>query len=280
MKIALIPNFQKDTALAVANEAARLVQGAGHEVYVHRELAPKIPGTSLLENHRDFALTCDLFLAVGGDGTIIHAARHAAGKPILGINVGRLGYMAGLEVAEIDRLPAILEGDCNYEERMLLEASVNGKPVGMALNDAVISGELSKLLDYDVQVEDCGFHYRADGLIVSTPTGSTAYSLSAGGPVVDPTMRCMIFTPICPHSLFNRSVIFRGDTQLSVKVNPRYVGKVYLTLDGERPHEIKPGEAIGLTAAQETVKLMLHRKKSFFDVVNRKLLISDNIVID
>lgn len=276
MDIALIPNFKKQEAMELGAKAVELAQKAGHRVYVHKGLVNSFKGVSAVESHGDFAKNCRVFLAVGGDGTILHAAKHAGGMPILGVNVGRLGYMAGLEREELELLPQILSGDCFYEERMVLSAKVGEKELGLALNDAVISGEFSKLLDYEVTALGDKFSYRADGLIVSTPTGSTAYSLSAGGPVVDPNMRCMIFTPICPHSLFQRSIIFGGDTELNVRVKPGYSGKIYFTLDGESPHELEPDQGLSLKPSEKTVKLMMHRKKSFFGLVNRKLSVFDS----
>ncbi|MEG1426383.1 MAG: NAD(+)/NADH kinase [Oscillospiraceae bacterium] len=277
MNIALIPNFHNGVAMETAEKVIFLAQQDGHSVFVHQDISRALPLAKTLANHSEFAPRCELFIAVGGDGTILHAAKHAAGKPILCVNVGRLGYMAGLEKEEINYLPDILNGNCSYDYRMMVDVLRNGSKIGSALNDVVISGELSKLLDYDVQIDESVFHYRADGLIVATPTGSTAYSLSAGGPVVDPSMRCMIFTPICPHSLLNRSVLFAADTLLCAHVTPNYAGRIYLTVDGERPIEINAQDKLCFTASQQTVKLVVHKKRNFFDVVNRKLSIPNNV---
>lgn len=167
----------------------------------------------------------DVTVALGGDGTIIHTAKRAAicGRAVLGINGGRLGFMAGLEADELERLSALIRGEYTVEKRMLLDIVVQTGEGGgtrySALNEAVVSrGSLSRMIELEVSNRgERVARYRADGVIVATPTGSTAYSLSAGGPVIDPALRCLLLTPVCPHSLHSRSYLFDEDAVLAVR---------------------------------------------------------------
>ena len=152
------------------------------------------------------------------------------------MNAGKLGFTAGLERDELHLMAGLVKGEFTEERRLMLEITRHLLPGGsgryFALNDAVVTGELAKIIDYRMALgSNHGYNYRADGFIVATPTGSTAYSLSAGGPVVEPAMDCLIYTPICPHSLFSRSVIFGGSTHLTVDI-PRNLGRLFLTVDG------------------------------------------------
>ena len=223
---------------------------------------------------------CDLVIAVGGDGTIIHSAKEAAafGKPVLGVNVGRLGFVAGLETNELDRLALLTAGGYTVEERMMLEVRLpcrgEEEPPLFALNEAVMArGSLSRILDFRVLLNntDAG-DYRADGLIVSTPTGSTAYSLSAGGPVIDPQMRCVLLSPICPHSLFTRPVVFGEEAELSVRASSSEEGvNCYLTIDGQTSIPLSDGEPVLCRAASRRAKLLRLKDMNFYEVVNQKL---------
>ena len=170
--------------------------------------------------------TADVILLLGGDGTILEAARRAvpAKRPMLGINLGRLGYMAELELNEIDRLADVVAGKYRLDERMVIKVEIldtAGKVrfVSFALNDAVVSnGSVSRIVD--LRMSESGSviaDYRADGVIVATPTGSTAYSMSAGGAIVDPSLRCICVTPVCPHSLVSRPMIFPADAAIEIK---------------------------------------------------------------
>ena len=223
-------------------------------------------------------IDCDVVIPVGGDGTIIHAARQAAekGKPVLGINVGRLGYVAGLEVDELDRLRDLVQGNYSIENRMMLTISLvrEGKRVFYrALNDIVIArGSLSRILDFSVSLNGNNIcSYRADGLIFSTPTGSTAYSLAAGGPVIDPSMQCILLTPICPHALFTRTVVFNPDASLSVHARPNTDSEIFLTVDGENSVQIQPGEMMSVRRSSLSVGLIQLKKRDFYEVVTEKL---------
>ena len=220
---------------------------------------------------------CDVLLAVGGDGTIISAAKLAAelNIPLLGLNAGKLGFTAGLEPGQLHLLPKLIKGRWHEERRMMLEVSLYSEEDQRrfyALNDAVVSAELAKIVEYRMAIGgNSSYLYRADGFLVATPTGSTAYSLSAGGPVVEPTLDCMIYTPICPHSLFNRSVAFAPDTRLVVDI-PRNRGRLFLTVDGAEPVELWAGDRLVFTRARRYARFIKLTNNSFYDILNQKLL--------
>ncbi len=265
-------NSNNERALKVACHIASILKKENHLVYTHKKMSDEIVGSIGCDTHFAVADKSDFFIAIGGDGTIIHTAKHANNKPILGVNLGRLGYIAGLELSDIDCIPSLINNGGFYEERMLLDIFINEKFVGNALNEGVISTEQSKILDYEVFCDGSEFKYRADGLIVATPTGSTAYSMSAGGPVVDPLTRCMIFTPICPHSFFNRSIIFGDEFEIKVRLVPRSEEKMYLTLDGEKPFDLSAKDEVVFKASDKRVKLLTKEKRNFFKLLNNKLL--------
>lgn len=231
-------------------------------------------------NHSELLKNCDIIITIGGDGTIIHMARHAAeyNKPLLGINFGRVGFVATMEPNEIDKLSLLLTGEYTCQQRMLLKVTVENSDSTKylyAINDAVISrGSLSRMMDLSVMVNGekiCD--YRADGIIFSTPTGSTAYSLSAGGPVISPDMECILLTPICPHSLFSRSVIFKKDDILTVQVaSGRYSDlKSFLTVDGQYDLLINENTKVKIEKYEKSFTLISMKPKNFYTVLNDKL---------
>ncbi|MGI6269539.1 MAG: NAD(+)/NADH kinase [Candidatus Howiella sp.] len=269
MKIAVIPNLQKDRDGAVTREILARLKRLGAE-----PLLPPGPfaGFPVLAEDALYR-TAERVIAVGGDGTILHAAKAAAayGKAVLGVNAGRLGFMAGLEKDELDGLEKLMCGDLLTERRMMLE--VRMQPDGRrfyCLNDAVVScGALSRLIDITAVLDGQEMHYRADGLIVATPTGSTAYSLSAGGPVVDPAVEGLLLTPICPHSLFARSLLLSPDRTITVSATG---SDVYLTPDGEEAVPAAGQQVIVSAAADREVRLIRIKKDSFLGVLSKKLL--------
>jgi NAD+ kinase len=276
MKVAVIPNLDKDGAQKCTADVIKILNNTGDEAYIHESLSELFPTAKTVSHHYGLADACDVIVTIGGDGTILHAAKHAAAfnKPILGINMGRVGYLAGIEPNKIDLLPEVIRGSGAIEERKMLACSVNGEPMPyLALNDGAISGQLNKAYDYTVDINGSGnYLHRADGIIISTPTGSTAYSLAAGGPIVDPTLNCMIFTPVCPLQLSDRSVIYGGDNEITIKLKDRDHGKFWLTLDGNKPIEIDENDVVSFSVAKQSIKLIKMGKMSFYDVVSRKLI--------
>jgi NAD+ kinase len=228
----------------------------------------------------------DAVIAMGGDGTILETARYAAsdGIPVLGMNLGRLGYLAELETNELELLADIVAGNYTVDERSMLKVSVNsvkkGKIYcGYALNDAIVSyGSAPKLIDLDLLDNGTPIAtYRSDGLIISTPTGSTAYSMAAGGAVVDPRLKCFCVTPICSHSLTSKPLIFPDSAAIEVVNISRREKTVSLTLDGRRVFDIYFGDTVCVGKAPIVAKLIRIKPRSFYQTLRSKLNSCDNM---
>lgn len=220
----------------------------------------------------------DILIVLGGDGTMLRAARTIAkfGVPILGINMGHLGFLTGSEVSDIESvLQSLSEGKYNIEERIMLEGKITGNNDSnnlCCLNDIVISrGTLSRILNYDVYVDNALYtSFNSDGLIISTPTGSTAYALSAGGPLLYPTLDVISLTPICPHSMNSRSIIIDGKSEVFIKIDKKNAS-VYLTLDGQESINLQDSQAILIKKYDYKCKLIKINGYNYFDVLRRKL---------
>ena len=224
--------------------------------------------------------SADCIVTLGGDGSILDAARRAAplGKPLLGINMGHLGYMTELEITELDLLEAVVNGECEIDERAMLSVSVHTEKGGQkgesfALNDAVITnGSVARIVDIELyEGGEKVSGYRADGLIIATPTGSTAYSMSAGGPVIDPHLSCLVVTPVCPHSLTTRPLLFRDDATLEIKNTCQREKMLYLTIDGRINFEIYRGDTVRVTRSPMTTRLIRIRKGGFYNRLQQKM---------
>jgi NAD+ kinase len=218
----------------------------------------------------------DLIVAIGGDGTMLHAAHFTAGTdiPILGINLGSLGFLTQISEAELnDKLDAILRGDFEIEKRMLVEGRIPKRDLGpfCALNDISINmGSTSRVITFEIFIEgEYLGTYSADGVVVATPTGSTAYSLSAGGPIINPEIDALILTPICPHALAIRPMIIPPSHKIKVVIKAGSQGMV-LTIDGQESHLIKDGDEVSFGVAKDVVHL-IRARIGFYELVRRKL---------
>ncbi len=279
MKIALIPNADKPKAIVCAQKIASLLAENGAEVLLCENMHQLVyaENARYVSSFEELFSLCDCAVTVGGDGTIIHTAHYAAlsKKPIIGVNLGTLGYVAELEPSELNLLTKLITGEYVTRERMLLDVSVvhkdGSKESYLAVNDAVISrGALSCIIDLDVFVEDEKIgNYRADGLLFSTPTGSTAYALSAGGPVVDPYLSLIELTPVCPHSLTARTVIFSEDTVFSVVCNSPDTS--YLTVDGQVSVPLDCTDVVKISKSQHTLRMNILKDKNFYKIAGEKL---------
>lgn len=263
MKISVVPYLNNKGVSELCDEIILKLKGLGAEVELNGPFED-----------------CDAVIAVGGDGTTLNVAKRASllGKPTLGINAGRLGFMSGLERNELDLLSILIDGGYTVEDRMMLKADVveNGKLISsnICLNDAVISrGDLARLIDINLYCEGREVtNTRADGMIVSTPTGSTAYSMAAGGPVVSPDNSCFIVTPICPHSLVNRSIVFSSDKELELSVGNDMNNNSFLSIDGADSIPINPDTRIVISKSEFTTKLIKIKPDNFYEILNKKIL--------
>ena len=278
-RVGLIGNSEKTSAAAALKQAARLVAAAGRELYsdaATAHLARLRP--MICADAATLARQVDLLVVFGGDGTILRVAREIAGSrtPILGVNIGGLGFLTAVPSSNLPQaLKCVWNGDFKFESRVLIHAAgcCKGQPVDQAaLNDIVIGrGIASRLVELDVSVDgDPLARYRCDGLIVSSPTGSTAYSLAAGGAVVFPTAEVFALTPICPHTLSNRSLILPLTATIDVKVvSPKPA--TILSADGQVVSELAAGDKITIRRARRTVRLMHLAGSSFFETLRCKL---------
>jgi len=225
---------------------------------------------------------CELVIVLGGDGTMLKAAAMASRHdvPLLGINLGKMGFTSEIEADELGLLDNLFCGNYEIKNRMMLDAEIirpgaKPKKAGSALNDAVVThGALARLIEVELWCNGVKItKYRSDGAIVATPTGSTAYSMSAGGPFIDPELECFCVTPICPHSFVNRPLIFAQDSILEMR-NKSTNTKAYLTLDGQINIKLEKDDIVKIKKSEYATKLVSIKKHGFFDVVRAK--ISDN----
>lgn len=218
---------------------------------------------------------CDFCIVLGGDGSVMRAAHFAAplGIPLIGINFGRVGYMAELESTETALIDRVINGEYKIEERMMIRGEYQENYSFSALNDIVASrGGVSQMVDIELSLGgNLISSYHSDGLIIATPTGSTAYSLSAGGAVIDPKMECICITPICPHSLRAKPIVVSDSSVLEIKnVSSRGV-ELYITADGSALAPLSPGGILRVRRDVAGTKFIKLKKDSFYTVLNRKM---------
>ena len=284
-KVALITNFNISEKLAAGIQVAEKLIGRVEEIMIPVTYKERILRN---QSHRkefgyyspeEIYTQAELIIALGGDGAMLDAARRAApaGIPILGINMGRIGYMTEMEMDELDLLDRVFEGRYRIDERTMLRADVissNGqsKFSAYALNEATITnGSGARIVDLELSDGDeLIYTYRADGLLVATPTGSTAYSLSAGGPIVDPKLSCFCVTPICPHSLLARPLVFPDTAKLRIKNICNREKVLHLTVDGRGTFDLYFGDTVQITRADRTVKLLRMKDESFYTKIRMK----------
>lgn len=275
MIVAVIPNLDKRGSSETVEKMA--------EFFKEHDITAYLPDDICCANYEhapqeELYKIADVIITIGGDGTIIRFAKRAAqdGKPVLGINAGRVGYLANIEQNEYNLLSKLKTGEYTIEERMMMKVTVkeNGNIIGEyeALNDAVISsGYLSRIIDVTASVDGGDvISYHADGLIAATPTGSTAYSMSAGGPVIDPTMKCVCLTPICSHSLAAKPILISGEKQIKLKAFSKKRTDICLSVDGRKVVNIKPFTEIYLSQSEKAVKLVRINERSFYKTLSLK----------
>jgi len=278
-RVGLIANAEKVNCRVAVQKAAALIAEAGRSVASDKATADlaglKVP---VSPDARQLRRQADLILVFGGDGTMLRVAREVAGSntPILGINVGGLGFLTAVSSAQLaEALAAVWSGRFAMEPRSLIEASgqIQGSTVHqIALNDFVVSrGTVPRLIELEVTVDDAVLtRYRCDGLIVSSPTGSTAYSLAAGGAIVSPNAEVFTLTPICPHTLSNRSVIVNLNSVVQVKVLSQRVETI-LSADGQEQTQLAAGDTVTIRRSQRNVRLVRLAGNSFFETLRKKL---------
>ena len=291
--IAIIANFNISDKLEAAMTTAQKLMELNCSIFAPargmdrvKEAFPELAERVTFFSFDKLYKSVDAVIVMGGDGTILETARHAAasGVPVLGMNLGRLGYLAELEMNEIDELEKVVRGEYSFDERSMLKVTIESERrgkiyCGYALNDATVSNMFSPRL-IDMELRDNGAEiasYRADGLIIATPTGSTAYSMSAGGAVVDPRLKCFCVTPICPHSLTSKPLIFPDKAEIEVVNSTKREKRVTLTLDGRQTFDVYYGETVRAVKAQFAAKLIRVKPRSFYQTLRSKLNACDGI---
>ncbi len=285
MTVVLSPNPYRDRGLRAARSARAILEQAGVQVLLclpfalddagRVELPPDMEFTPL----KDSLPQADVLVCFGGDGTILHAARDAETYkvPILGVNMGSVGFMAELEHSELSLLAKLPAGEYSVESRMMLDVRVlrGSKSVfrDAALNDAVLTkGAVARVVDLSVYGDKVLIsQFVGDGVIVSTPTGSTAYSMSAGGPIVEPTAQSIVVTPICAHAFQAKAFVLDARRLVSVRMGLDRRKTAYLSVDGGRAFKLQPGDRVEIARSQRQTRLVKLTGRSFYEILNQKL---------
>jgi NAD+ kinase len=243
-----------------------------------------LPATCTGATPREIADMSDALVVLGGDGTLL-AATHLLERPVpmLGVNFGSLGFLTEITLPELyPTLEGVLDGTYRYEERRMLRAVVKSPQqedaVGDVLNDVVITkAALSRIIELDVSVDGMFVSaFRADGLIISSPTGSTAYNLAAGGPILHPGLPAVVLTPICPHMLTNRPLVVSDDAKVEVHLRAGREGEVHITFDGQRGFSLRRDDLVVVTRSPRTIRLVKAPSRDFYEVLRTKLKWGDS----
>lgn len=276
-RVGFILKPDKNTSGKILPELARWVRELGHVPVLPAEERAVVEGAVIVPREQ-IGKEIDVAVVLGGDGTMLAAAALVAdeGVPVLGINLGRLGFLTPFDLDQAeDAIGAAVSGRLTTSERMRL--AVTYTPDGdapvtrMGLNDAVIhQGSMARLIEVEVRLDgEMVSYYRADGLIVATPTGSTAYNLAAGGPIIEPGQRAMVLTPICPHSLTNRPLVVPGSSTVTMSLSNESMGAV-ITIDGQWAHSFLPSDHVEIAAADRPL-VVFNSEKRYFDILREKL---------
>lgn len=281
-KVVMTPNPYRDRYFRFANQAESVLREAGIETRIclafDVDKTFELPEDVVLHDLAEELKDADLLICFGGDGTILHASKAAtrAGVPILGVNIGTMGFMAELESSELKALSRLATGEYTVEERMMLHvrAEHEGQVVleEDALNDAVITkGAVARIIQMAVSCDDVEMmSFGGDGVIICTPTGSTAYSMSAGGPIVEPTAQNIIITPICAHDMRTKTVVTSAQRVITVEIGRIGRKNAFLSVDGGRALRLNTGDKVTVTKAADTTRLVHLSEKSFFEIVKNK----------
>ena len=285
MRVVLSPNPYRDRGLKAAQSARKILERVGVETAISLpfdlDAGSKIelPHNLKYEKMDQILPGADMLICFGGDGTILHAAKDAdaCGVPILGVNMGSVGFMAELEYSELSLLGKLAQGKYFVEPRMMLDVSVirEGRKLfhEVALNDAALTkGAVARVVDLKISCDNMlMFDFSGDGVLVSTPTGSTAYSMSAGGPIVEPTAENMIITPICAHTMDAKSFVLGSDRVVSVRLGRLTRKTAYLSADGGRAFRLQDGDIAEIRKSDKVTKLVRLSGRTFYEILAKKL---------
>ena len=279
MTVYISPNPGKAMAYGISQRAAQILLTHGAQVLMQDGLQAECMTMGVVYlSQKECLERTDVILTIGGDGTILHEANLSLEyrKPILGINLGRCGFLATCEVDEMEsKLSAVARGEYFLDNRMLLYVRVLGDDSweGHALNDVVMTkGRLQQAVDFSIYCDDILVeHYRGDGVIVATPTGSTAYSLAAGGPILDSQTKGIVVTPICPHSLASPAMVFAQERKINLCVGQVQMKKFLSAVDGDAGYSVKAGATAEVRLSDQVVQLITFSKADQFQAIDQKL---------
>ncbi|MGN0586247.1 MAG: NAD(+)/NADH kinase [Oscillospiraceae bacterium] len=281
MNIVLYPNFRKPNALPTALKVCDKLRSLDIEIAADEKYREEFKDQPFVKfgGVDDIVSKCDIMVAIGGDGTILKASHYASeyNKPLLGINTGHLGFMASMEIDELENLSGLKTSDYKIETRMMLDISQIRDNTLIskytALNDIVIARPYSKITDFEISTDNIVISsIRSDGVVFSTPTGSTAYALSAGGPIVEPYLECIQLTPICPHSLSSRTMLFSPERNIEVRHFSNEKAEIYFSVDGHPEVQVERDDVLVVSRSLKKLRLIDIKGNSFFDAVNNKLM--------
>lgn len=281
MIFSVFGDLSKEKPFHIADEILKLFDKCDVKFYFLTEYN-QLPfsGCCFFASEDEMLSVCDMVIAIGGDGTTVRAAKKAAvyDKPTLGINGGTLGFLSGIEKNEVEMLFEVIRGNYKLENRIMLKAEITDDSGCVktyhCLNDAVISrGDFSRLINFAIYSDGRELmNVRADGVIISTPTGSTAYSLAAGGPVLSPDLDCFVVTSICPHSLVDRSTVVNSKNELFVNISSDINNNAVLTCDGEDPVDITQSTKVVISISEYTAKLVKIKPDNFYEILKKKII--------
>ena len=279
MTVYISPNPGKAMAYGISQRAAQILLTHGAQVLMQDGLQAECMTMGVVYlSQKECLERTDVILTIGGDGTILHEANLSLEyrKPILGINLGRCGFLATCEVDEMEaKLSAVARGEYFLDNRMLLYVRVLGDDSweGHALNDVVMTkGRLQQAVDFSIYCDDILVeHYRGDGVIVATPTGSTAYSLAAGGPILDSQTKGIVVTPICPHSLASPAMVFAQERKINLCVGQVADEEVFISCDGDAGYSVKAGATAEVRLSDQVVQLITFSKADQFQAIDQNL---------
>ena len=282
-RVILTPNPYRDGGFKTVLTAQKILQDAGMETRIclpfevdKSFVLPKDIRFSRLDRELNWA---DLVICFGGDGTILHMAKAATRHriPILGVNIGTMGFIAELESSELQDLARIARGEFSIDSRMMLDVVIRrGQDVvfhDLALNDvAVTKGAVARIVHLNVCCDGVqALDFGGDGLLVSTPTGSTAYSLSAGGPIMEPDARSILLTPICAHDFVSKCIVTSDRRTITISMAPSARRNAFLSVDGGRAFKMNMGDVATITCSRMETRLIRLKDRSFYDIINKKL---------
>jgi NAD+ kinase len=277
MKVFILPNSASSSALDCARRVSLRLTALGAKCGADTKLKHTLEGEFTFGATDELVSACDIVMPIGGDGTVMRSAKIAKGKPILGVNAGRLGFLTQLEAGELEPLDVLVTGNYSVCRRMMLDVSFTENSARRhftALNDVVLTGGKAGAMT-DMKITRAGkliARQRADSLIFSTPTGSTAYSMAAGGPITEPGMDLIIMSAVCPHSTFNRSLVLPAkESYLAGEDGPRRFG-IRVMADGKSVGKLAPNEIVTIKRSRYTAQFIDLGLATFYDRVNSKLM--------